>query len=124
MNASVWDSVQNLINILSEHSNYIQHHRDSLYYSNVNRDREFHNTEYCVQCAGLCFTKISKLQHLSQLLRKLDRTLDTLGEVLMFKARYLPPPLDLPPSPPPSTITTPCLAEDDEPAVDQQDNLM
>ena len=59
------------------------------------------NTEYCVQCAGLCLTKLNKLQQLSQLFRRVDRILDTLSEVLIVKANYLPPPLDLPPTPPP-----------------------
>ena len=114
MNASVWDTVQNLINILSEQSNYLQHHRDSLYYSDLTRDRQLYNSEYCVQCAGLCLTKLNKLQQLSQLFRRVDRILDTLSEVLIFKANYLPPPLDLPPTPPPSTVTTPCLDDDDQ----------
>ena len=100
MAVSVWDTVQNLINVLAEQSNILHIYRDSLYFSDVNRDRQLYHAEFCADCRGLCATRGNKLHQLRQLTRKIDRLVDNLSEILTFKAAVMPIP-NTPQTPPP-----------------------
>ena len=100
MAVSVWDTVQILINVLTEQSNILHIYRDSLYFSDVNRDRQLYHAEFCADCGGLCATKGNKLHQLRQLTRKVDRLADNLSEILTFKSAVRPLP-EMPQTPPP-----------------------
>ena len=80
-----WYLVQNLLEEITRATELLTVFKNSLYSSDVERDRRIFHNLYCFQCRGLCQDKVTSINHLRSLSRELDNQLFAISDVLFQK---------------------------------------
>ena len=80
-----WCAIKNLQEDLKKSTETLAVFKNSLYTSDLERDRTLFHEQYCFECKGFCREKSCLINQIRVLTRELDQSLFAINDVLVQK---------------------------------------